>query len=116
MSNKEKKALNQLIKKRNVEICVNDTDKNLGAISADKDDVITECRRQLYDVITYNKISWGQAKNIFDKIKFDLRNIVRKHMEKERFMFLSRSEVLLSKLESFTIPHFYIIWKILKTQ
>ena len=57
MSNKEKKALNCLIKNRNVEICVNDTDKNLGAISADKEDVILECRRQLYDVITYNKIS-----------------------------------------------------------
>ena len=32
MSNKEKKALNQLIKGRNVEICVNDTDKNLGQL------------------------------------------------------------------------------------
>ena len=53
MSNKEKKALNRLIQNRNVEICVNDTDKNLGAISADKEDVILECRRQLYDVITY---------------------------------------------------------------
>ena len=36
MSNKEKKALNRLIKNQNVEICVNDTDKNLGAIRADK--------------------------------------------------------------------------------
>ena len=57
MSNKEKRALNQLIKKRNDKNCVHDTDKNLGAISADKDDVISECRRQLYDVITYDKIS-----------------------------------------------------------
>ena len=47
MSNKEKKALNHLIKNRNVEICVNDTDKNLEAISADKADLISECRRQL---------------------------------------------------------------------
>ena len=45
MSNKEKKALNHLIKYRNVEICVNDTDKNLGAISADKKGVILECHR-----------------------------------------------------------------------
>ena len=50
----EKKALNRLIKNQNMEICVNDTDKNLGAISADKGDVVLECRRQLYDVITYN--------------------------------------------------------------
>ena len=82
MSNKEKKALNLLIKNRNVEICINDTDKNLGAISTDKMDVISECRRQLYDIITYNKISWGEAKNLVDKIKFNLKNIVRKHMEK----------------------------------
>ena len=65
-----------------MEICVNDTDKNLGAISADKDDVALECRRQLYDVIMYNKISWEEAKNLFDKIKFNLKNSVRKHMEK----------------------------------
>ena len=82
MSNKEKKALNLLIKNRNIEVCINDTDKNLGAITADKSDVISECRRQLYDVITYNKISWDEARNLVDKIKFDLKNIVRKHMEK----------------------------------
>ena len=40
MSNKEKKALNLLIKNRNVKVCVNDTDKNLGAITTDKCDVI----------------------------------------------------------------------------
>ena len=82
MSNKEKKALNHLIKNRSVEICINDTDINLGAISADKENIITECQRQLYDVITYNKISWEQAKNLIDKIKFDVRNIVRKHRDK----------------------------------
>ena len=82
MSNKEKKALNALIKNRNEVICVNDTDKNLGAISADKEDVILECRRQLYDVTTYNKLSWEEAKSLIDKIKFDLKNIIRKHMEK----------------------------------
>ena len=51
-----------------MEICVNDTDKNLGAISADKEDVILECRRQLYDVITYNKISWEEAKTLLIKL------------------------------------------------
>ena len=40
MSNKEKKAFNRLIKNRNEEICMNDTDKNLRAISADKEDVV----------------------------------------------------------------------------
>ena len=40
LSNKEKRSLNMLIKNRNVKICVNDADKNLGPISADKSDVI----------------------------------------------------------------------------
>ena len=42
MPNKEKQVLNCLIKNLNVEICVNDTDTNLGAISTDKEDVILE--------------------------------------------------------------------------
>ena len=67
MSNKEKKAFNVLIKNRNEVICVNDTDKNLGAISADKEDVILECRRQLYDIITYKKMSWEDVKSLIDK-------------------------------------------------
>ena len=61
---------------------MNDTDKNLGAISADKEDVVLECQRQLYDVRTYNKMSWEEAINLIAKIKFDLKNIIRKHMEK----------------------------------
>ena len=75
MSNKEKKALNQLIKGCNVDICVNDTDKNLGAISADKNNVVLECRIQLYDIITYNKVSWEETKKLIDKIKFDLKTL-----------------------------------------
>ena len=55
-SNEEKGALNILTKNRAVKVCVNDTDKNLGPISADKTDVIKECHRQLYDIITYNKV------------------------------------------------------------
>ena len=49
LSNQEKQALNILIRNRNVTICVNDTVKNLGPISADKNDVIKECQHQLYD-------------------------------------------------------------------
>ena len=64
---KNKKALNVLIKNRNEVICVNDTDKNLGAISADKEDVILECRRQLYDIITYKKCHGKKLKVLLIK-------------------------------------------------
>ena len=46
----EKKAHHVLIKNSNIKICVNDTDKNYGPISADKNDVIKECCRQLYNI------------------------------------------------------------------
>ena len=62
LSNKEKKLHNVLIKNRNLKICIYDTDKNLGPTGTDKYDVIKECQRQLYDIITYYKFSWEQAK------------------------------------------------------
>ena len=54
LSNAEKIALKTLIKNRNEVICVNDTDKNLGAISADKEDVILECRN--FTTSSHNKM------------------------------------------------------------
>ena len=64
LSKKEKCALNILIKNRNVKIWVNDTDKNLGPISADKDDAIKECQREFYDIFSYNTKSLEEAKNL----------------------------------------------------
>ena len=58
-------------------------------------------------------MSWEEAKKLFDKIKFDLKNIIRKHMEKGSCLY-QEAKFLLSKIENFTVPHFYIIWKILK--
>ena len=58
-------------------------------------------------------MSWEEAKKLFDKIKFDLKNIIRKHMEKGSCLY-QEPNFLLSKIENFTVPHFYIIWKILK--
>ena len=57
------------MKNKNIKICIDDTDKNLGPISADKVDVINECHRQLYDVITYKKVSWWKFKTLFQKSK-----------------------------------------------
>ena len=63
LSNIEKRPLNIFIKNRN--ICVNDTNKNLGPISADKSDVINECHRQLYDIFTYIiKLRGDKQKNL----------------------------------------------------
>ena len=45
-------------------MCIDDTDKNLGAAAADKIDVVKESHRQLYDKTTYRKLS-VEAKNKF---------------------------------------------------
>ena len=113
LSKKGKRSLNMLIKNRNVKVCVNDMEKNLGPMSADKSDVIKECHRQLYAIITYNKISWEEAKHLIEKIKTDLRIIIKKHSEKGSCSNFE-AKFLLSKIDSFPIPHFYIIYKILK--
>ena len=42
---------------------INDTDKNLGAAVADKKDVIIECKRKLFDVNTYLKLSLEEMKD-----------------------------------------------------
>ena len=102
-----------MIKNRNVKVCINDTDKNLGPINADKTDAIKECHRQLYDIFMCNKISWEEAKPFIEKIKINLKNIVRKHLLKGSCSNFE-AKLILSKIDYFSLANFYIIWKILK--
>ena len=91
---------------------INDTDKNLGAAVADKEDVIIECKRQLFDVNTYLKLSLEEMEILIAKIQTELRAVVIKF---KNFKMCNDKEenFILSKIKNFTIPHFYIIWKIL---
>ena len=57
LSKQEFGALNSLFDKKNDEFIINDSDKNLGAAAAEKEDVIKECKRQLYDIHTYINLS-----------------------------------------------------------
>ena len=63
---------------------INDTDKNMGAADADKNDVIRECIRQLGDVKTYSKCSETEIKNIISEIQTKLRNIATRKLHKNR--------------------------------
>jgi len=54
MSKTEKSALRNLIRAKNTKVIITDTDKNMGAADADKEDVISECVRQLSDKHIYN--------------------------------------------------------------
>ena len=79
LSGKEKRALHKLITEKNKTYVVNDTDKNLGPANADKPDVIKECKRQLYDVDTYNKLSFEEMKLFLQKSITALRRTVERH-------------------------------------
>ena len=52
LSTKEKRSLHKLTVEKNKVHIINDTDKTLGPANADKFDVIMECKRQLFDVVT----------------------------------------------------------------
>ena len=61
----------------------------------------------------YNQLTQEEAEQLIWVIKKRLVNVVNKHMIKG---FCSKKEqnFLLSNLNRFKVPHFYIIWKILK--
>ena len=56
LSNKETSALRKLKVEKNKKVVINDTDKNVGPACADKEKVIQECERQLYDIEVYLKL------------------------------------------------------------
>ena len=97
ISNKEKTALRNLIRTKNKEIIINDTDKNMGAADADKKDVVDECVRQLSDVKTYFKLTEEELKNIISEIQTKLKNTVESHLYKGNCS-KNEAEFLLSKM------------------
>jgi len=80
---------------------------------SDKEDVVDECKRQLYDIATYFKLLLEQMEMLIAKIQTDLEEVVNKHKIRKN-CDNKEATFILSKLRKFTIPHFYIIWKILK--
>ena len=79
MSKQEFKELQKVIVNKNEIHIVNDTDKNLGAAISDKEDVVDKCKRQLYDITTYFKLSIEQMEMLIAKIQTDLEEVVNKH-------------------------------------
>ena len=53
----EKTALKKLITTKNKKLVISNTDKNVGPSISDKEDVISECKRQLSDTTVYKKLS-----------------------------------------------------------
>ena len=81
MSKKEFSGLQKIVDLKNESHIINDSDKNLGAVMADKDDVIIECKRHLYtyDIETCIKLSLEEMEMLIAKIKSELSEIVNKY-------------------------------------
>ena len=101
---------------KNVDVIINDTDKNVCPACADKDDVSNESTRQLYEKRVYNQLTKEEAEQLIRVLKKRLENVVNKHMIKGVLLKKKEQNFLLSNLNRFKVPHFYIIWKILKIQ
>ena len=56
---------------------INDTDKNVGPTCADKDDVINESTRQLYEKRVYNQLTKEEAEQLIQVLKKRLENVVK---------------------------------------
>ena len=99
MSNKEFSELQKILINKNVVHVVNDNDKNLGAAVADKKDVIVECKRQLYDIKTYLKLSMEEMEILIAKIQMELQEVTNKY-KKLKICNSKEESFIVSKLKT----------------
>jgi hypothetical protein len=71
LSNAEKTALKKLITTKNKKLVISDTDKNVGPSISDKEDVISECNRQLCDISVYRKLDSQGVQKLILEVKKD---------------------------------------------
>ena len=62
-------ALELLMKDTNKDFIINDSDKKLGVAVAEKEDVLKECKRQLYDTTSYLRVCSEEAEMLIAKIR-----------------------------------------------
>jgi predicted nucleotidyltransferase len=96
-----------------VQWVINDTDKNVGPSISDKNEVVLECKKQLYNTTVYKKLCPQEVDTLISEIKNKLSMVVQKHLYKGSCS-KKEAEFLKSKFSNFKIPHFYIIWKMHK--
>ena len=56
-----------------------DSDKKLGAVMANKTDVISECKRHAYDVKTYIRLLLEEMEILIANIKSELSEVVGRY-------------------------------------
>ena len=93
---KEFNELQKIIVNKNEVHIINDTDKNLGAVIANNEEVILECKRQLFDIKTYLKLSMEEmliAKNQTDLEEVDNKHKSEKTATTKKLHLLNKSSV-----------------------
>ena len=70
-------------------------------------------QRQLYDINTYIKLLLEEMEILIAKIKSELSKVVNRNIL-NNFCMKKEKDFRLRKFVNFTIPHFYITWKLLK--
>ena len=113
ISDQEKKEFNTLIKNKNVSVCINDTDKNMGACNTDKVNAIKECDRQLQEPGVYKKLFFEEMENFIKEIETKLRGIIEKFEYKE-CITQTEKDFLLSKNKCLRYPIFTLFGKFSK--
>ena len=78
MSKLEFSEFEFLMKDTNKDFIINDSDKNLRKTVAEKEEVIKECKRQLYDTTTHLRLSSEAAdlEMLVAKIRMELLEVV----------------------------------------
>ena len=69
---------------------------------------LNECYRQLHDEKVYKELSESETSSILHKVKFTLREIIKKH---DKSLSFEEKRFLSQNIESFSIPLFYNIPK-----
>ena len=102
-------------RKKNKIHIINDLDKIFGPANMDKSDIIKECKIQLFDALMYLKLYKTEMETFLSKSIEKPRMVVKHHFYLGNFS-QKEKECLLSNTYNYLIriPHFYIIWKILK--
>jgi chaperonin cofactor prefoldin len=82
LSNAETNMLKKLISTKNQKVIINDTDKNVEPSISDKEDVISECNRQLCDISVYRKLDSQGVQKLILEVKKRLLLLIQKYMAK----------------------------------
>ena len=103
------------MKSKTVSSEINETDKkNCVQPKAEKQYAINKCRRHLYDAETYLTMLVNEVKIFTRKLQHILQKVSEKHFH-DGNCSQKMKDFLMSNIINDTIPHFYIVWKILKS-